>query len=312
MSRDKNGVKGKQEIREEAQKRLRWLMLEAKEEELDSREVEALVHLLTVLDEEKGREEAQPDAEAAYRRFLQYKEEREEDERRLNAAADEIHADAVWPEPARKRGRGHKRGKARYVSVAAAAAAAVLLLVGTGVGANARKDSGFFHWLKKDETGVTLITSPENLTTETSMEGTLIYTDPEEVPEKYKQYVVTEADIQALEGFELQRVEILDMKKGVKEMIFFSKEDKDKILTVGSILYSNEITYNRENYSNYKHLYTIEENIPLDVYCKKDSEGTEYIICFYYGQAQYFVQGEYEIEFMEELSKQYQQCVISQ
>lgn len=311
MSRDKNGVKGKQEIREEAQKRLRWLMLEAKEEELDSREVEALVHLLTVLDEEKGREEAQPDAEAAYRRFLQYKEEREEDERRLNAAADEIHADAVWPEPARKRGRGHKRGKARYVSVAAAAAAAVLLLVGTGVGANARKDSGFFHWLKKDETGVTLITSPENLTTETSMEGTLIYTDPEEVPEKYKQYVVTEADIQALEGFELQKMEIAEGKNYTKEQNIFTKDGKEECLTIGGLVYSTGTTYDRENYFDYQYLYNIQVGeYSLEVFLENQSTDAQHIICFYYENVQYFVQGKYELEFLEKIATQYLETVV--
>ena len=81
-----------------------------------------------------------------------------------------------------------KKGKIAGFMLRYKAAAAVLLMVtavavGGSLQAGAVKNDGFFFWLKRDETGTEMITSPEMLGGETNVTNNVIYLIREDMPE---------------------------------------------------------------------------------------------------------------------------------
>ena len=202
----------------------------------------------------------------------------------------------------------HKR-KMASTAVAAVIMAAVFAVGGT-VGVHAEKNGGFFHWLKKDETGVTMITSPQNVNVGTDTSSAVTYDSLDEVPEEYQEYVIEVEDLESLEGFELQRIETMEMNNFSKVYSVFSKMEDDRLLIVGTFVYSQRISFNRQAYIDYDFLYSLEEDTTeMEVFAKKhpkeETEETEYIVSFLGEDKEYFVQGKYDLETLEKIAKEY-------
>lgn len=306
MNTEKLEQKDKDNFKEEIKQRLRWYTFEAPEEEINEKEIEALVKLLQVLD----KEEKPMDGQAAYERFKEYKTAWETDEARLSHLPLEKTEPEGSARTEKKKPLLHKR-KMASTAVAAVIMAAVFAVGGT-VGVHAEKNGGFFHWLKKDETGVTMITSPQNVNVGTDTSNTSTYNSLKDVPTEYQKYVIGPEDLESLKEFELQGIETIKMdsfSEVCSKLICSSGENS---LTIGAVIYTESIFISRQMYLNYNFLDSFEnENVQLDIFSKEsENDKIEYVVCFYYGNVQYFVQGEYELHFMEELAKEYMDSVI--
>ena len=316
MGTDKK--KEQKRLRRDIEKLLSWYTFEAEEDEIDTQVIEKLVALHASLEKQDAEQEL-ADAKKAYERFLEFREtKRKENTLLADVREEDVKRDKYEEEE--KKGSHHrsrKRPAGRSTKMwgrRTAIAAAVLIAMGmsgAAIGANAGEDSGFFHWLKKDETGVTMITSPEKLDGEKNVFGTVTYNSLQEVPEKYREYVVEASDLESLAGFEFRGVEVAEAETFVHQYSIFAAEGETKLLSLGIFLYPDGIVYSRGNYANYKYLYDIDaKETKLEVYSEEETQGTKYVICFYHENGMYYVQGEYELPFMEKLAEAYAEFAI--
>ena len=181
----------KESLIREVTKRLDWYTMEASDEEFDADEVQTLLKLLDSLKGEEKEEELP--VEEALDSFWKYCEKRQEEERILAA-------DGKKSEENRKTKPEKKEGWMRQflwyfhkhrMAVVTAAALIIIMLGGSWqMAVNAEKHGGFFWWMDKNEEGTTMITSPEVANENSDIRTEKNYYDIEDVPEKYKSYVV--------------------------------------------------------------------------------------------------------------------------
>ena len=174
------------------------------------------------------------------------------------------------------------------------------------MGVNAERNGGFFHWLKRDETGVTIITSPDSLETGTSIEGTATYESWDEVPEPYRQYEIQPEEMGTLEGYVLKRIEATETDTYVAVSSLFEKRENGNILKFSVKDYENVVSYNRQPYLDAEYLYSIEEGeMQLDVLIQEEQGEKVYTLYFYLGSGQYCVQSKGDLAFAEEAAREY-------
>ena len=185
MNREYKNQKGKETIINEIRERLRWYTFEASEEDIDPKEMAAMVKLLEVLEGENR--EPEESIKEAYARFQTHRDQWEADEAEISALREQETLQKAEEKRRRKfvPGLGRKMGAKRrlVVGLSAAALFVAVFTAGGAVGVNAERNGGFFHWLKRDETGVMMITSQDSLDTGTNIEGTATYESWAEVPE---------------------------------------------------------------------------------------------------------------------------------
>ena len=205
-------------------------------------------------------------------------------------------------------GLGRKMGAKRrlVVGLSAAALFVAVFTAGGAVGVNAERNGGFFHWLKRDETGVTMITSPDNSDREIDVEAPVTYYGLEEVPEEYREYVVEADDLAVLKGYTLERIETTKMDNYVDISSLFIQEESGDSLKFGATQYENMISYNRQFYLDAEYLYSIEEgDMMLDVVSQENQGEKVYIVYFYFDKGQYCVQGKRNLELIEKAAREY-------
>ena len=206
---------------------------------------------------------------------------------------------------AKKNGRLYYFVRAHKFAAVAAALFIIILITGGSLGAvSATKGEGFFHWLKKDDEGVTLMTSPEHLDADAAMENEKFYESLEEMPEEYKWYVIDKKDVELLEDFELQYISVsrFDAYSRIREA--FILEGKTKVC-FGAFIYEDELLLSRENYFGEK--VEAEEGILL----RENPQGeTERKIYFYSDNIKYFVEGNVDDDLLEALAELYRDLVL--
>ena len=308
MNREYKNQKGKETIINEIRERLRWYTFEASEEEIDPKEMAAMVKLLEVLEGENR--EPEESIKEAYARFQAHRDQWEADEAEISALREQETLQKAEEKGRRKfvPGLGRKMGAKRrlVVGLSAAALFVAVFTAGGAVGVNAERNGGFFHWLKRDETGVTMITSPDSLDTGTNIEGTATYESWDEVPEPYRQYEIQPEDIEVLEGYSLARVEVTKTNAYVNVSSEFEKKENSHILNISVMDYENVISYSRLPYLEAEYLYTIQEGeIQMDVLSQEDHGEEIYTVYFYFGRGQYCVRGKGELALIEEAAREY-------
>ena len=87
MNREYKNQKGKETIIKEIRERLRWYTFEASEEEIDPKEMAAMVKLLEVLEEENR--EPEESMKEAYARFRVHRDQWEADEAEISALREQ-------------------------------------------------------------------------------------------------------------------------------------------------------------------------------------------------------------------------------
>ena len=191
------------------------------------------------------------------------------------------------------------------VGLTAAVLVAVVALGGV-VGVNAERNGGFFHWIQRDDTGITVITNPSGLNVEMVEKSTGTYYRLEDVPESFRKYVLRQEDLVMLEGFTFEQVEISQMSNFVKISSLYTQEETHNELRLGMICFANVVSYNRYDFLDSKYLYSTEKDgIELQVFSQEDEGEREYLVQFFFGEAQYYVQGEMSIDFLESFAEEY-------
>ena len=295
----------KESFKKEIRERLKWYTFEAGEDEIDVKEMEALAELLEALEGKDKEKSAVPDGERALESFRDYKKRWETDQKRLNRGVNDEKV---------LKGRNRRFGaflhsRRAVVGLTAAVLVAVVALGGV-VGVNAERNGGFFHWIQRDDTGITVITNPDSLDIGVKQDGTGIYYSVEDVPEVYREYVIEEVELKLLEGFNFERIEIAQMSKFTRIYTSYQHKETGSNLKVGAVCFENVVSYNRYTFWDSEYLYSIEKVETLLEVCSQEDEGdTEYLIQFFSGRAYYYVQGEMELTFLESLAKEYYKLV---
>lgn len=299
--------KNNQQLIKDVKERLAWYTLEASEEEFDEKEVEALAQLLTVL--EGNKEEDDKESKAALERFWKFRDKR--------MAEDGVHigSRAIPDSSKRKKAQGRKRAVRRWYMPVAAAVVVFLVFVGGSFGSIAEQNNGFFYWLKRDKTGATFITNPENLDVVTEQNSSKSY-EPDEVPEEYKKYVVDREVIESLEslqGFELQEVAI--MQSDDRELIdsFLVNQETEEKICIGIAVYPYKVLHVSEGYDAYEYEYIVEpEGMEYELLSKPNpTGGTDYVVIFYAENKQYALSNHDDSQKLIEVARQYYQLYYS-
>ena len=209
-----------------------------------------------------------------------------------------------------------KKGKIAGFMLCYKAAAAVFLLVtavvvGGSFQAGAVKNDGFFFWLKQDETGTEMITSPEMLEGETNVVDETIYLDRKDMPEWTQEWLKIEEEFEMPVNYEWQYYETKQFEF-IKSVIgyYFDKNTEQEIV-LGIHIYDENIFYNRDRYANYDYIDTYEvDQKQMDIYNKMETTGEVfYTICFYEGNCRYSIRGQNGLEELKELANHYWYCV---
>lgn len=306
---DKDTQQDTAQLLQMAKEKLRWFTLEASEEEFDENAVDALVNLIAAM-EQKNETSVDEQKELEY--FHAYCEfyEQEEAKRRGSANSEE---DSIKSEGKmlRFKEKAKKFPKGRRLGFAAAAAGILLMIAVGGTGAvKAGEDSGFFVWLRKDGEGVFGVTSQDEESLDVEKQQVETYNSFDDIPLDYKKYVVEEDDIALLEKYEFcsfEKYESVNVQRVIER--FYSAIDKREI-SLGVYIYKDKLLW-KEKFDEYELLSTnyVEEQ-EFGIFVKKTDTGEQdYFLCFYVDNRKYFVQGKGEIDFLENICKEYMKYV---
>lgn len=289
----KSEVLAKDELLERLQEKLDWYTDEASQEEYDAKAVESILYLLQTMCPVD--EDIVPDEEAAWKSFECMVEMREESREEIEHMECEKSADG-----AEKVSTIFPWWKAKGF-VAAIILMLVFAICGT-MQTEAFKNAGFFQWLKKDENGAQMITSPENLDVQLNKQESQLYYKREEIPQDVLEWMLVWEEILSQDGYEwrLTETEGLD-NLGVVESVYGNAENE---VIVGKIQYANIVTVNTERYVYVKSYYV--EDKKLDIYSREEENGVVYYyICFCADMDMHYVEGKGEIGKIQQLAEKY-------
>ncbi len=209
-----------------------------------------------------------------------------------------------------------KKGKIAGFMLRYKAAAAVLLMVtavavGGSLQAGAVKNDGFFFWLKRDETGTEMITSPSTLDSETSIMSNTNYMNKEDMPEWTHKWLEIEAEFELPENYEWQYYETKQFDFINSVIGHYFDKDTEKEIVIGVYIYDENMFYNRDGFIGYDYIDSYEMNQKqMDIYNRREESGIMYyIICFYEGNCKYSIRGQERLEEIKGLANQYWDCV---
>ncbi len=295
----------KESFKKEIRERLKWYTFEAGEDEIDVKEMEALAELLEALEGKDKEKSAVPDGERALESFRDYKKRWETDQKRLNRGVNDEKV---------LKGRNRRFGaflhsRRAVVGLTAAVLVAVVALGGV-VGVNAERNGGFFHWIQRDDTGITVITNPDSLDIGVKQESMGIYYSMVEVPEAYREYVIEKEDLEMLNEFTLEQVEIIQMNNFTQLFALYRENETEKLLKIGTVHFENVVSYNRYTFWDGEYLYSIEKGeTSVEVFSQEEEGELEYLIQFFKDRVYYYIQGEMELTFLESLAEEYYEFV---
>ena len=197
----------------------------------------------------------------------------------------------------------------RHKIIAVAVLVLLVLMVRNTVQVVANPDEGFFFWMKRDDSGVKMITSPEGLDNTTNNDVSIYYKQ-EDVPEWAQVWVLIEAGIKMPENYEWRYFEVneLNNRKGVAE--YYWNNNAEREMALGVWIYIDEVSYYREEFVGYDLIQSYEVNQKqIDIYSRKEIDGIYYIVCFYDGNCQYYVRGQESLEELKKIIEEYWRCV---
>lgn len=287
---------------EAAKERLRWYTMEASEEEYDAEEVEALVILLSTLEPVDSVE--MQSEEQMLERFHEYVEMRD---------AEEGQDSLKQTVEKKKNSKIVAFIKKHKMPAVAATIFLMIIVAGGSMGAvNASKGNGFFYWLNRDEKGMTMITSPENMGEGMVVEEEEKYFRMEDVPKKYQKYVIDVDCIELLEEYKLEYIKGIRTESycGVKQCL---KDGTGEIeIYLGAFVFSDKKRLTYEAYLGTEDEYNL-KNVQEDTILIREnpSGDAEYKIYFYKDNIQYYVEGNVNKNILFELAIEYKDIVLN-
>lgn len=344
MQKDRKGNSMESKLREE----LEWYTLYASDEEYDEKAVESILYLLdrwepleegtippveeswkrflaiadrkellpvedadVVLNAARKRENAVQEAEQGEAAAVG-QEDLAEAHRVLNMRNAETESDSVAG-AGKTVGRGKIRKLVQFASrhkvIAAAVLVLLVLMVSNTVHVVAYPEAGFFFWMKRDDSGIKMITSPQGLD-ETTNKNINIYYNKEDVPEWAQVWFPIEAEIKMPENYKWSYFEVneLDNRKGIAG--YYWNDDEKKEIVLGEWVYIDEIVYGKEEFVGYNHVLSYEvSQKQMDVYRREEAEEVFYIVCFYHENSQYYIRGQDNLIELQVLIEEYLHCV---
>ncbi len=187
-----------------------------------------------------------------------------------------------------------------------AAALVLALFVGGTVGAYAEKN-GFFHFIKRDKDGMSIMTSPEGLSGST--ESSQHYFTLDEVPEKYRGYIWEPEQVP--HDMEFVRYDIVKYKDWDRVLGLYRDDEQELRLEIIARIFASGIEYHSQKYDSYIFLYSKEYNGTIMEYYEQDDEGdTEYAVCFLYDNVQYIVRGCLALDDVEKIASEYCRAIV--
>lgn len=206
-------------------------------------------------------------------------------------------------------GRGKIRKLVQFASrhkiIAAAALGLVILMVGNTVHVVANPEAGFFFWMKRDDSGVQIITSPEGLDDKVDKAENTFY-NKDEAPEWAQDWLQIEEKIDMPENYGWQYFEANELDNR-KEVIgkYWNEEEKKEII-MGVWIYRDEISYYKEKFIGYDYIqsYEVDQSL-LDIYSREEDDGIFYIVCFYEEKCKYYVKGQDNLDELKTLMEMY-------
>lgn len=183
----------------------------------------------------------------------------------------------------------------RHKIIAAAVLVLLVLMVRNTVQVVANPDEGFFFWMKRDDSGVKMITSPEKLDDRTNKHENIFY-NRDEAPEWAQGWlqIESEIEIEVQDIYELQYFEVSELNNRQHVASYFLCEDSEKQIVIGIWRYWDKVSYFREGFVEYEYVQSYEfAQKEIDVYRREENTGEFfYIVCFYDGNCQYYVRGQ--------------------
>lgn len=327
----------KEKLKKEIQDRLNWYTWEASEEEVDENEMVALAQLLNVLE---GDTASEKETDAAWNRFCEYKNIREEQEmvheeipdinsengkskaslkvaEANNSGADTLETDNSKTDTSKTYNSGalpRKRTllfRRKTTRIAAAAVLVIAVAAGGSLGVSAVRNDGFFHWLKRDAQGVTVITEPEGLDGNTAETKVQTYTKVEDVPEEYREYITQLEDLDLFREYEWEKTDVNEASFS-KTLTSTFALNNERILA-GVIIHSDETMIYTKTYMNYEYLYS--EDIgekQIDLFFKEDPDGENIYVAFFYKKnEQFFISGKNDLDNVKKMIKVYRDGIFT-
>lgn len=212
----------------------------------------------------------------------------------------------------RKKAGKLARFAARHKMIVAAVLVLMILMVGNTIHAVANPEAGFFFWMKRDDSGVKMMTSPEGLDSETN-DNISIYYNEEDVPEWAKKWVQIETGIEfeTKDVYEFQHIEISELDNRQHVTSYFVCENNNKEIYVGVWVYWDKVSYFKEEFLDYDYVESYEfAQKEIEIYKKTESTGkVYYIVCFYDGNGRYYVRGQDILDEIKKIAEEYWICV---
>lgn len=209
--------------------------------------------------------------------------------------------------PAKRKRQGGERGAMRYKCIAAAA---LLMLAVTVIGtgrAGASPDTGFFHWLRHDNTKLQMVTSPESLDGDADIQGVQMYTNSDDVPEWAQEWIKIDNEFEMPEEYDWNRFEVEELRNLHKITSCYLEYGAKRELLLGMVIYSGEVSFNTEEFMDYGFIESCElEHKQMYIYGRVDQVGVKsFLIYFFEGKCQYYIQGQENLDELKSLIGRY-------
>lgn len=198
----------------------------------------------------------------------------------------------------------------RHKCIAAAIVIMLILAISGTADAIATGNTGFFYWMKQDDTGTQMMTSPSNLEAVTDT-NECTYLKREDMPEWTKDWLEIEEKFEMPEGYEWQYYEANKVENRQYIVSHYLSGDKKEEILIGVSSYEEMVSYNKEEFIDYG--YVQDNNLEgenVKIYRKIEETGEIfYIMCFYLENNKYFVWGQDEYEKLKNITIEYQKFV---
>lgn len=270
----------KEKMIEAVKEKLRWYTFEASEEEFDTEAVDALVKFLREVEPELGKTSEKEND----------KPEREQKKRVIKLNRGRIAAAVV---------------------IGALVLTLASVIVGNSLGTTlAWEEDGFFRWLRKDEKGQTMITSPEDLGM--GIGSTRLYSDFLKVPTEYRQYLIKPEEIEGLEVAEVNMINVIEDGAFVKVNLILLLDETIEI-KLGVTIFEDAKNVVRDSFDDYEYLETENNGIcEQKIFSKRNHDmKMEYAICFYDSNKKYYISSCMMLSELKDIANSYMAVVLS-
>lgn len=200
-----------------------------------------------------------------------------------------------------------RRGKGKTGIISVAAILITVLTMGTAGATYAEKDTGFLHFLKNDDKGSVIITSPSS--SQTSNTGIEKYTNYDDLPMQY-QVLIPEWK-EPVEQLKFDQIEVFKFGNHIFFTSLYKNNDDLRVYIDVKMHYDNSIVIQNELNDSYTQLESFYwEEVEITGYEKINDDGIEHLVSFIYDNHMFNIHGSLELEELTEIAKDYYKDLI--